>query len=255
MARGATGCGQCRPVQVGVLLEVCVDDALGLAEAVAGGADRVELCAALGLGGLTPSVGLMAVAAGCGVPVMAMIRPRAGGFEFGAAEVAVMKADIRAVRAAGLAGVVLGATRGDRLDEAVLRELVAEAAGLDLTLHRAVDLVGDVEAAVEVAVRLGFRRVLSSGGARVAHEGIGRLGEMMRAADGRLSVMPGSGVSVESWHVLVGLGVREVHASCSVAVGGKVDAFGFVTGGERRTDAGRVAALKAVLMRSGPGPI
>lgn len=236
-----------------MLLEVCVDDALGLAEAVAGGADRVELCAALGLGGLTPSVGLMEVAAGCGVPVMAMIRPRAGGFEYGAAEVAVMKADIRAVRAAGLAGVVLGAVRGNGLDAAVLGELVAEAGGLDLTLHRAVDLVRDVEAAVEVAVGLGFRRVLSSGGARVAVEGVARLEVMLRVARGRLVVMPGSGVAVSTWPTLAGLGCREVHASCSVAVGGKVDAFGFVTGAERRTDRGRVAALKAVLAASSSG--
>jgi copper homeostasis protein len=225
-----------------------VDDVLGLAEAVAGGADRVELCAALGLGGLTPAPGLMEVAVGCGVPVMAMIRPRAGDFVYGAAEVAVMKADIAAARRAGLAGVVLGASlRDGRLDEAVLRELVAEAGGLDLTLHRAVDLAPDAAEAVEVAARLGFRRVLSSGGARVAAEGTGRLAEMIAAARGRLEVMPGSGVSVESWPALAGLGVREVHASCAVAVPGAADRFGFVSGTERRTDRGRVAALKAVL--------
>ena len=230
-----------------MLLEVCVDDALGLAEAVAGGADRVELCAALAVGGLTPTVGLMEVAAACGVPVLAMIRPRAGDFVYGAAEVAVMKADIRAVRRAGLAGVVLGATRGNALDEAVLEELVAEAAGMEMTLHRAVDLVADVEAAVEVAVTLEFRRVLSSGGARVAVEGIGRLEVMMRAAAGRLVVMPGSGVSVETWPLLARLGVTEVHASCAAAVVCPADAFGFVSGAERRTDRGKVAALKAAL--------
>ncbi len=165
-----------------------------------------------------------------------------------------MKADIRAVRRAGLAGVVLGAVRGGRLDAAVLGELVAEAAGLDLTLHRAIDLVPDVAEAVEVAVRLGFRRLLTSGGARVAHEGVARLGEMIRVAAGRLVVMPGSGVSVETWPRLAGLGLTEVHASCAVAVGGAGDTFGFVTGGERRTDRARVAALKAALARSGPGP-
>ena len=230
-----------------MLLEVCVDDAVGLAEAVAGGADRVELCAALGVGGLTPSAGLMAVAAGCGVPCYAMIRPRPGGFEFDAGEVAVMRADIRAARAAGLPGVVLGAERGGRLDVGVLADLVAEAQGMDLTLHRVIDLMGDVEQAIEAAVGLGFRRVLSSGGARVAHEGVARLGVMMRAAGGRLSVMPGSGVTVETWPHLAGLGVREVHASCAVAVGGVADAFGFVTGAEKRCDRGRVAGLKAVL--------
>ncbi len=230
-----------------MLLEVCVDDAPGLAEAVAGGADRVELCAALGVGGLTPSPGLMEVAAGCGVPCYPMIRPRPGDFCFDAAEVAVMRADIRAARAAGLGGVVLGAERGGRLDLGVLADLVAEAEGMDLTLHRVIDLMADVEAAVEMAVALGFRRMLSSGGARVAHEGVARLGVMMRAARGRLSVMPGSGVTVQTWPLLAGLGVREVHASCAVGLGAKADAFGFVTGAERRCDRGRVAGLKAVL--------
>lgn len=230
-----------------MLLEVCVDDAASLAEAVAGGADRVELCAALGVGGLSPSPGLMAVAAGCGVPCYPMIRPRAGDFCFDAADVAVMRADIRAARAAGLTGVVLGAERGGRLDMGVLADLVAEAAGLDLTLHRVIDLVPDVEEAVAQAVALGFGRVLSSGGARLAHQGVSRLGVMIRAAGGRLSVMPGSGVSVETWPLLAGLGVTEVHASCAVGVGGQADAFGFVTGSERRCDRVQVAALKAVL--------
>ena len=161
--------------------------------------------------------------------------------------VAVMRADIRAARAAGLPGVVLGAERGGRLDVGVLADLVAEAQGMDLTLHRVIDLMGDVEQAIEAAVGLGFRRVLSSGAARVAHEGVARLGVMMRAAGGRLSVMPGSGVTVETWPHLAGLGVREVHASCAVAVGGVADAFGFVTGAEKRCDRGRVAGLKAVL--------
>jgi copper homeostasis protein len=230
-----------------MLLEVCVDDAVGLAEAVAGGADRVELCAALGVGGLTPSAGLMEVAAGCGVPCYAMIRPRPGDFTFGADEVAVMRRDIRAARAAGLPGVVLGAARGGRLDMGVLADLVAEAQGLDLTLHRVIDLITDVEEAVEQAMALGFARVLSSGGARVAPHGVARLGAMMRAAKGRLSVMPGSGVTVQTWPLLAGLGVTEVHASCAVAVGGQADAFGFVTGTEKRTDRAQVAALKAVL--------
>ncbi len=228
-------------------LEICVDDATGLAEAVAGGADRVELCAALSVGGLTPAPGLMAVAAGCGVPCYPMIRPRPGDFTYDAAEVAVMRGDIRAARAAGLTGVVLGAARGGRLDVGVLADLVAEAQGLDLTLHRVIDLVTDVEEAVEVAVRLGFRRILSSGGALVAHQGVGRLGRMIHTAAGRLSVMPGSGVSVETWPLLAGLEVTEVHASCAVPLGGAADVFGFVTGAERRCDRAKVAALKAAL--------
>ncbi|MES2813706.1 MAG: copper homeostasis protein CutC, partial [Pseudomonadota bacterium] len=83
---------------MGVTLEVCVDTAEGLAQAVAGGADRIELCAALAVGGLTPSAGLMALAAGCGVPVVAMIRPRAGDFVWSEAEVGMMEAEIASAR-------------------------------------------------------------------------------------------------------------------------------------------------------------
>ena len=229
-------------------LEVCVDDALGLAEAVAGGADRIELCAALALGGLTPSPGLMHIAATCGLPCHPMIRPRPGAFIFTAPEVAVMRADIQAARAAGLTGVVLGATLPDgRLDAAVLSDLIACAAGLDLTLHRAIDLAPDIDAAVQTAVALGFRRILTSGGAAMAHQGLPRLARMIAAAAGRLSIMPGSGVTPATWPLLAALNVTEVHASCAAAVPGHPDPFGFVTGTERRTDRARVQALKAAL--------
>lgn len=227
-----------------VLLEVCVDSPDGLQAAIEGGADRIELCAALEVGGLTPSAGLMRAAAGCPVPVLAMIRPRSGGFDFSSAELAVMRSDIAAARAAGLAGVVLGATRGAGLDRAVLADLVAAAQGLDLTLHRAVDLCGDVEAAVETAVALGFRRILSSGGAQTAMEGRARLAAMIAAARGRIAIMPGSGLSAETVGGLRPLGVGQVHASCSDP--GPAAPLGF--GAPRVTSAARVRALKAALL-------
>ena len=100
-----------------VLLEVCVDSPQGLAAAIAGGAGRIELCSALELGGLTPVAGLMKAAAAAPIPVYAMIRPHAGHFVFDAADEEAMMADIDAVRAFGLAGVVIGANRQDgRLD-------------------------------------------------------------------------------------------------------------------------------------------
>lgn len=233
-----------------VTLEVCVDDAAGLAEAIAGGADRVELCSALALGGLTPSPGLMALAAHAPVPCYPMIRPRAGDFVFTAADVAVMKADIRAARAAGLPGVVLGASLPDgRLDQAVLCDLIAETAGLDLTLHRAIDLCPDADEAVEAAIALGFRRILSSGGARTAAEGLDRLRQMFQTAAGRLIIMPGSGVSPDTLPQLRALPLTEVHASCAapLSVGGAPLAFGFQSAKDKRTDRTRVAALKATL--------
>src|SRR5262245_37162108 len=100
-------------MNVSVLLEVCVDSPQGLAAAIEGGADRIELCSALELGGLTPLPGLMKAAAAAPIPVYAMIRPRGGLFVFDEADEAAMMADIDAVRAAGLAGVVIGANQPD----------------------------------------------------------------------------------------------------------------------------------------------
>lgn len=235
---------------MGIGLEICVDSAAGLAEAVRGGADRIELCAALALGGLTPSAGLMAAAAGCGVPVMAMIRPRAGDFVWSEAEVRMMEADIAAARAAGLAGVVLGALRDDgQLDGAALRRLVAMAAGMDLTLHRCIDLVPDPAAALETAVALGFRRVLTSGGEVTAEAGVARIGALVRQAAGRISVMPGAGISAENAAVFKALGIAEVHASCSLPrkADGRLAALGFAPVVDRQTVADRVRALRAAL--------
>lgn len=231
-----------------MLLEVCVDDALGLAEAVAGGADRVELCAALGIGGLTPTPGLIEAAASSPVPVYPMIRPRPGSFVFDAAELATMRADIRFSRAAGLPGVVMGASLPDgRLDAAVLADLVAEAHGLDLTLHRCIDLAPDIDEAVETALSLGFRRILSSGGATQAHLGLPRLRRMVALAAGRLTVMPGSGISPATWPLLKDLGVTEVHASCAAPIPGGPDPLGFATGQERRTRRDLVHLLREAL--------
>jgi copper homeostasis protein len=233
-----------------ILLEVCVDDPQGLAAAVAGGADRIELCAALALGGLTPSQGLMQAAAGCGVPCMAMIRPRAGNFVFDADAVAVMRADIGAARAAGLAGVVIGASRADgALDADVLAELLEAAGGMDVTLHRAIDLCPEPVAAVRVAMGLGIRRILSSGGALTATEGAVTLAAMMDLAGAACIIMPGAGVTAETLPGLAHLPLREVHASCAAVVpsGGRALDLGFQPAGAKCTDRAKVAVLKAAL--------
>jgi copper homeostasis protein len=234
-----------------ILLEVCVDDPEGLLAARAGGADRVELCSALVLGGLTPSPALVSAAAREGIAALSMIRPRAGDFVWTPAEVAAMEAEIAHLRAAGARGVVIGASHADgRLDGGVLARLLRAADGMDVTLHRAVDLAPDPDEAVALAVELGIPRILTSGGAVRAVEGLDRLGRMMRAAAGRLTIMPGGGVAPETLPALSGLPLAEVHASCSEALpppDGKVAAFGFQPPGVRRTDAARVAALRAAL--------
>ena len=236
----------------GMKLEVCVDDAHGLAAAVAGGADRIELCSVLALGGLTPSAGLMAAAARLPVPAYAMIRPRAGDFVFGAEDMRIMRSDIDAARAAGLAGVVLGASLEDgRLDVKSLRQLADHASGLGRTLHRAVDLVPDFAEAVEIAVDLGFERILTSGGARTAIEGVEALAEMTSRAGNRIAIMPGSGITLQTIGALLErLAVTEVHSSCSAsqpAHDPRLLSLGFVSPATRRTDAATVRMLKQQL--------
>ena len=236
----------------GCRLEVCVDDAAGVDAAVAGGADRIELCAALASGGLTPPPGLMAYAAKVRVPSYAMIRPRAGSFVFGAGEIDIMRWDIDAARNAGLAGVVLGANRPDgRLDASLLRKLAHHAHGLGLTLHRAFDLVPDFLEAVDLAVEIGFERILTSGGAKTALDGIDALAAVVEHAAGRISIMPGSGVSIANAALFrERLGVTELHSSCSIAMieGDKrLVSLGFASETVRRTDAATVGALKESL--------
>lgn len=231
------------------LLEVCVDDPAGLAAAIEGGADRIELCSALTVGGLTPSHGLMAHAAGSPVPVYALIRPRTGDFVFSADDVRVMVDDVRAARSAGLAGLVIGALRPDgQLDVAALETLIAAAEGMDLTLDRAFDLAADQEEALETALRLGFSRILTSGGAKTAIDGLPRLERLASRAAGRISIMPGSGVRPETVEALLTLpGVFELHASCSepmTATDPRLSAFGFLQRGERRTTVEAVRAIK-----------
>ncbi len=233
-----------------ILLEVCVEDVAGLGAALRGGAGRIELCSALALGGLTPSPGLMQAATQAGRPVMVMIRPRAGDFIWSSEDLRQMRGDIAAVRAAGLAGVVLGASRPDgRLDDRLLSTLIAEAEGLDLTLHRCFDLTPDKEAALETAIGLGFSRVLTSGGAPTAPAGVETLARLFDRAGSRIAVLPGAGISPATLPALAHLPLREVHASCSMPepVAPGIAALGFGPPERRVTSEAAVRALVAAL--------
>jgi copper homeostasis protein len=241
------------------LLEVCVDSPAGLLAAIDGGADRLELCSALALGGLTPTWALMALAAEFEMTVLAMIRPRAGDFVWSPAEADYMQAEIDDVLEAGLDGIVIGANRPDgRLDAKALRTLLADIPPeFDKVLHRAIDLTPDPVEAVDVAVGLGFTRILTSGGAPRAVDGLGRLRAMFDRARGRIEIMPGAGITAANVGSLAALlPLTSVHASCALArpQADKAVAFGF-TGPERReTDADTVLALREALERLGPVP-
>jgi copper homeostasis protein len=240
-----------------LILEVCVDTPDGVAAAVAGGADRIELCSALSLQGLTPAPGLMALAAAAPIPVYAMLRPRNGDFVYDARELDALRYDIDAVRAAGLAGVAIGAnTASGALDAEGLGRLVRHASGLGLTLHKAFDLVPDPAAALELAIELGFERILTSGRAHSVMAGVETLAELVALAGDRISILPGGGVRPDNVAELVArTGVREVHGSFGgpavrgLAGGheGLAYKLGFVPDGLRETRREAVAAAVAAL--------
>ena len=171
-------------------LEICTDSPAGVAAAIAGGADRIELCSALEIGGLTPSAGLVAevrdATRSAGVALVAMVRPRGGDFTYDDAELALAIAEAQALIAQGVDGLVFGAVRDGQVDMAASAhwmEQVREAAGMPLpcTFHRAIDLLADPVDAVDAITALGFTRILTSGGALRAIDGVDVIARMVGA--------------------------------------------------------------------------
>jgi copper homeostasis protein len=227
-------------------VEICVEGAAGVAAASAAGADRVELCADLDVGGLTPSAGLMRLAAETGIAARALIRPRAGLFRYDAGETALIASDIAVAREFGLEGVVFGAAGADGvLDRDLIRRWVDRAGPLGKTLHRVFDLTPDPFEALESAIEAGFDRILTSGQARSALEGAPLLARLVEAAAGRIMIMAAGGLTPENVAAVLRVtGVGEVHASCRAPIpaDGVEPPFGF---GRRPAmiDAHRVKSL------------
>jgi len=230
-------------------VEVCIDSAEGLAACIAGGAHRIEPCSALAVGGLTPSVGLMAVAANSPIPVRVMIRPRSGSFVYSPADLTQMFADIDAAQRHNLEGIVLGTSRPDgTLDLATLTALCSHSPAMKKTLHRVVDLLPDPLEAVDIAINLGFDCILTSGGARSALEGLENIRQMIGYAAGRIEIMPGSGVTPKNAaHIVSVTGARWLHASCSAPLDPPLPAnlieFGFASSNERMTESSIIRQL------------
>ena len=182
------------------LIEGCVDSYASCAAACRAGADRLELCANLSIGGTTPSSSLFQqVRRDYAVPVNVLIRPRFGDFLYSEPELEEMGEEIRRFRKLGASGVVIGAlTPEGELDREALARLIDCAGGLPVTLHRAFDMTRDPLEALEEAVRLGCRTILTSGQARSAAEGTEALRQVFRQAAGRIDIMAGCGVNREN---------------------------------------------------------
>ncbi len=199
-----------------IQIEVCTETVAGAVAAAQAGADRLELCSALALGGLTPGPGLLAeVLARVDAGVVVLCRPRRGDFFYDGDEFAALARDVDAARAAGASGVALGVlTRGGEVDQARTRELIDRAGSMEVCFHRAFDQVPDQVAALETLVGLGVTRILTSGGGQDVVDGLDRLSHLCALAGGRLSILPGGGVSEHNGARIVEVtGVRELHFS------------------------------------------
>lgn len=203
-----------------ILLEVCCGDIDSVVAAKAGGADRIELCCALGEGGLTPSYGMLTMALDKDIPVNILVRPRRGDFCYSDIEVESMVGDICMAGLSGVDGIVVGALtpEGD-IDIAAMEKLLDEAGGLDVTFHRAFDMCRDPESALEALIKLGCHNVLTSGFKPNALDGIENLRQLVIQADGRINIIAGCGVTPRNAEEIISrTGVCSIHATCSKVV-------------------------------------
>ena len=217
---------------MGLMVEVCIDNMESLPIAIKAGAGRIELCNALALGGLTPSVGFMEQAIRlASVPVYPIIRHRPGDFVFDTDEITIMVADIRQAKSLGAEGVVVGAlTEDGAVDERALDQFMTAADGIDVTFHRAFDLCQDPTKALETLVGFGCGRILTSGQQPSAERGTSLIKQLIQQADGRISLMPGCGVNAENALKIINeTGASEIHLSGKTTRPGKMNAPSDVT--------------------------
>lgn len=198
------------------IIEIASSDFLTTAAAVQGGADRIELCANLAEGGTTPSHGhIRHCREAFAISICPIIRPRGGDFLYNDAEFDIMKQDIRLCRDLACDGVVIGLLRSDgSLDKDRVARLVEWAYPMQVVFHRAFDRCRDPFEAMEQLIEMGVERILTSGQRPTAPEGVELIRQLREKADGRITIMPGSGVGADNVRWLTEqTGCTEFHAS------------------------------------------
>jgi len=206
-----------------MLKEFCAENYTNIPLAIARGANRIELCDNLAVGGTTPSTGVieevLSYAEEKSIPVMTIIRPRGGDFVYNDTEMKIMHTDLIEAKKIGTDGVVLGClTPSGWLDEEALELLLETAEGLQVTFHMAFDAIPAERqfAAIDCLGEHGVERILTHGGAAGTpiEDNLPRLQELIDYAAERLRILPGGGISFENaQHVSDALGVKEVHGT------------------------------------------
>ncbi|XP_076103438.1 copper homeostasis protein cutC homolog isoform X1 [Mytilus galloprovincialis] len=197
-------------------MEVCADSVLSAVNAEKGGAIRVELCSNLAEGGTTPSAGLLKVVKSrLKIPIYVMLRPRGGDFFYSDDEFEVLMEDLKLLKTIGADGFVFGFLNSNgTIDKDRCKEVIDAIRPLAATFHRAIDTTVDIMTALEVVIKIGFTRVLTSGGCSTALEGLPIISEMICKAKGRIIVMPGGGINENNIsRVLQQSKAKEFHCS------------------------------------------
>ena len=199
-----------------MLVEIVVYNIESALKAQEGGADRVELCDNPGEGGTTPSFGTIeSVRQNVNLDMFVMIRPRGGDFHYSNYEFHCMRRDIDQCQKLSADGVVFGILNADgTLDKKRCKELIVRARPMKVTCHRAFDMTRDPFEALEDCIAVGFDRILTSGHQTTALKGTSLIGELVKKANGRIAIMPGSGVNEEAVEKIVSeTDVNEIHFS------------------------------------------
>jgi copper homeostasis protein len=199
-------------------LEICVDNYESFSTALKAGADRIELCSSLREGGLTPSYAFMEAAMKTSSPVFIMVRPRSCDFLYTDNEIEIMHRDISAAKKLGAPGVVFGVLTADgNIDSPVMKSLIKEAAGMEVTCHRAFDQVRDVFEALDSLIELGVKRILTSGQAENPYDGMDMLQKVVAHAKRRVMIMAAGVTPATVKEIIVKTGVDEVHSAAAMS--------------------------------------
>lgn len=229
-----------------MILEACIENIEEAQFAAKNGFKRVELCSALSEGGLTPSYGLIRMSAKLkNIETHVMIRPRGGDFCYSDKEIEIMKRDIKAVARAKAHGVVFGLLNRDNtlaLENQLLISCAREL-GLQVTIHRAVDLTPDYELALERLISWNTHRVLTAGGGVKAMEGLDQLQRAQERYGDKIDIMAGSGIQANNVRMMRAAGIQQLHFS--IGTNDNSNAYSF--GGNRIINPEKVDSIKEAL--------
>lgn len=203
-----------------MILEICAATIQSAINAETAGANRIELCSELAVGGLTPSFGMIQeVLKKVSIPVFVLIRPRSGNFTYSEDEFEIIKADILQCKNMGCAGIVSGVLNDDQtIDVIRTKELVELSKPLAFTFHRGFDWVPNPTAALETLIDIGVQRVLTSGQSSTAEKGIELLTQLHQQANNRIQILPGGGINENNVKLFKDKGFTEIHTSATTLV-------------------------------------